>query len=246
MAWVEHVGTHDHLRLALRAPGGHVAPTTTLAGTSVGDGAGLSEPTLAWGARGDLVVAFQRRTGLGLQDQEIAARVKRRGHRFGAIEHLTRSRGFADIAAAVAPNGRVAVAWGVQDLGEEANTPFLVGAAIRSSGAHPFGRGQTLDAGAANKRSQGTVALTLAPDGTATVAWSSAQRGADPIRTASTTHGGARFGPIQALGQQGGVAGLATDAPARTVLVWTSRGTVLAAIRAKPSAPFGPGGSQRP
>ena len=75
----------------------------------------------------------------------------------------------------MAPSGRAVVAWGSQDVGEEANEPYSVYAAVRRAGASRFRAAQVLDAGGPAIRAEGTVALGVAGDGSSVVAWSSPQ-----------------------------------------------------------------------
>lgn len=114
VAWVqERKGRGDLLRVAERAPGGSCRAGADLCGTGV-----ILSVAVAVGASGDAVVAWERRSlrsGPGERGSTIEARVRRRGHHFGAVQELTRSRGFSTITAAVGANGRATVLWsGIQ------------------------------------------------------------------------------------------------------------------------------------
>ena len=133
-AWVEHLSGRDHLVVAVRRPGAPFGRPSVIAGSGY-----ISSPSLAWSARGDLVVAYQRSIPRrGPTVRRVEARVRRAGHSWGGAQRLGASSGFSAITAAAAANGRMLVAWGTQDGGEEAGTPWIVRAAIRPAGLSRF------------------------------------------------------------------------------------------------------------
>src|SRR5204863_187400 len=78
--------------------------------------------------------------------------------------------GFARMASAVTGRGRVVVAWGTQDGGEQADRPWIVRAATLAPGARRFSKAQTLDPGQGIGEAVGAVVLAVAADGRATAA----------------------------------------------------------------------------
>jgi hypothetical protein len=221
--WVEHLGDRDHLVAAVRRAGGAFGRPAVLAGTGH-----VSSPAVAVAADGDLLVSFQRsisRRGRG-PERRVEARVRRAGHSWGAPQRLGASSGFSDIAAAAAPDGRMVVAWGTQDIGEEANSPWLVRAAVRDGGPHVFHSARELESSQGIDRPAGRVAAAIAPDGAATVAWSGiAGQGfpyAYPAQAATAPAGDFRFGGAQTLAPSAAVGDVATDAAGTTYVVWAT------------------------
>jgi hypothetical protein len=175
VAWTEATkGIDGRVRLAVRRAGGLFTPTVTIASGAVGRPTGGTASgrgvAVAVDGRGEVVAAYQRGRG---RTRTIEARLLRR--RLGRSQTLGPQRGLVDLSAAMAPNGRAVVAWGSQDVGEEANEPHSVYAAVRPAGASRFSAAQVLDAGGPAIRPEGTVALAVAGDGSAIVAWSSPQ-----------------------------------------------------------------------
>jgi hypothetical protein len=213
-AWIEP--RRSSLQIALRRPGGAFAPATTLAA----GGFRISAIALAYGANGDLVVAFRRRNtrvrGPGSKKPEIAVRIKRAGRRFGAIQSVGRARTVASIATAVAPTGGAVVAWGTQDAGIEANEPWTVRAALLRSGARRFSNPQLLDPGVV-ARPVGPVRAAIGPDGTATVAWSGTSRTGGRVATARMT---GRFGASAQLAPDGRALDVVTARDGTTSVLW--------------------------
>jgi hypothetical protein len=179
---------------------------------------------VAYGARGDLVVTFQRTRSrlVSHRTLELAVRVKRRGHGFGPIQSLGPSLGSSSIATAVAPTGRAVVAWGTQDGGEGVEEPWTVRAAVLRSGARHFSKTQLLDPGRV-ARPVGPVSAAIARDGTATVAWSGvavAQRQvAYPVRVATAPPSGP-FGATTQLESNGAAYGVVTARDGTTTVLW--------------------------
>jgi hypothetical protein len=119
------------------------------------------------------------------------------------------------------------VAWGTQDLGEEANTPWIVRAAVRAGGPRPhaFHSAQLLESSEGIERPAGRVVAAIEPDATATVAWSGITGTtfphAYPARAAAT---GAswRFGAATTLAPGAAVEDAATSDRGATVVVWAT------------------------
>lgn len=114
--WSVTSGDHDRLKLALRHPGARFGLGHVIRGSGR-----ISELVVAYGERGDTVIAYQRtsRTPSGHRRYTIEARLRRAHHHFGSVQVLGSSRGFAHIAVAVAPTGRAYIVWSEQDGGEE-------------------------------------------------------------------------------------------------------------------------------
>jgi hypothetical protein len=101
--------------------------------------------TVAYGAGGDLLVAFTVTRRDGRRDRRlVAARVRRPGGAFGRAIVLGPRQACPQLTAAAAPDGRMVVAWASQDCGEGAERPLVVRAAVRPAGRR-FGRAQLLD-----------------------------------------------------------------------------------------------------
>ena len=247
-AWVEHLAGRDHLVVAVRGPSRPFGRPSVIAGSGF-----MSSPSVAWSARGDLLVAYQRSISRpGRTDRRVEARVRRAGHGWGRAQRLGASSGFSQITAAASANGRMLVAWGTQDIGEEANTPWIVRAAIRQAGPHGFRAAQDLEVSEGrDERPAGTVAAAMAPDGTATVSWSGIA-GARfphtfPLRVA-TAGSSLRFGTAQTLAPNAAAGDVAMDARGAAIVVWATlsipgvnQGTeqVFANLRAPGGATFG-------
>ena len=211
-AWVEHLRGRDHLVAAVRRSGGVFGRPAAIGGSGY-----FSAVSVAVSPQGDLLVAYQRsaRGPRGRIVRSVEARVRRAGHTWGAAQRLGPSSGFSAIATAAAPGGRMLVAWGTQDGGEEAGTPWIVRAAIRAGGPHAFHSARQLERSQGIERPAGEVAAAMAPDGTATVAWSGIA-GASfphvyPARVATATPGAARFGTPQTLSPSAAVGDVAVD-----------------------------------
>ena len=211
-AWVEHLRGRDHLVAAERRAGGAFGRPAVIGGTGT-----FSAVSVAVSPQGDVLVAYQRsaRSPRGAIVRSVEARVRRAGHNWGAPQRLGPSSGFSAIATAAAPGGRMVVAWGTQDGGEEAGTPWIVRAAVRARGPQAFHSATLLERSQGIGRPAGEVAAVTAPDGTATVAWSGVA-GASiphiyPARVATATPGAARFGTPQTLSPSAAVGDVAVD-----------------------------------
>ncbi len=234
VGWIEFSCTRDgsgnclterrRLRIAVRPAGKAFRPAVTLARDARTDGSELSDgdPVLAFGAQGDLVVAFTGRRTTRSHALVVLSRVRRANHGFGGALVVGPRRSSTDIDAGVTSTGAVFVAWGSQDGGEEANLPFVVRAARRAAGAAKFAAARVLDPGAGVSRSPGRVALGVAPDGTAAVAWSQAVGKpvtGFPVRVATSTTGGT-FGSATDLAPFGAVQDVAVSAGGTVLVVW--------------------------
>lgn len=217
-AWLESRHGHTILRVALRRRGHAFDRVTTLVG-----GPNVSDIALAYGANGDLVVAFERINPLaGEAKSVIAARVKRRGRQFGPIQSLGPSGGSSSIATAVSRTGRAVVAWGTQDGGEGVERPWTVRTTLLRSDADRFSEAQLLDPGRV-ARPVGPVSAAIGRDGTATVAWSgvAARKLPYPVRVATAGPTG-RFGATAQLAPNGAARGVVTARDGTTTVLWGS------------------------
>jgi len=241
VAWVEtHGRFRDRYRLRLRVGqvGGRFGPPRALGDLGAIEHPGITSVALAWGRGGELVVAYPRTRpirGRSVRAVEVlAGRPDRRlrRHALGPREGIT------DVEAAASPSGRVVVAWGSQDGGEEPNRPFVVRAAIREPGRRRFTAARILDPGGGiQERPVGRLAVALAGDGTGYAAWSAVRSGRRPFThpvLAATAPPGAPFGAPEQLDTDGAVGGLAARADGRAFVTWTLQPLgrrVLAALR---------------
>lgn len=251
VAWIEYRCRRDasgsclserrRLRVAVRPAGQAFRAPVTLAADARSDGSELhdSDPAIGFGPQGDLVVAYSGRRAAPSRQLVVLARVRRAGHGFGGAVVAGPRQASTDIAAAVTSTGAVYVAWGTQDGGEQADRPFVVRSAYRPAGAVRFRAPKVLDPGAAITRRPGRVALGVAPDGTATVAWTQAvgKPVTYPVRVA-TAVAADTFAPFTQLAPSGAVHDLATGPGGTTLVVWgqiadnpDQAGQIVAAIR---------------
>lgn len=249
VAWVEFLqrgriqgeGIH-RLRLAIRPPGRAFGRPRTLA-TANGVIQGVA---LAYGGAGDLVAAYGAERSRGrTRRRTVEARLRRSRRAFGPARVLGPHEGLVDLSAAMAPTGRAVVAWGTQDGGEGAGVPYRVRAAIRAPGSATFGRTQLLDPGATVDRVPGRPAVGLAPDGSATVAWSNVVGSSYPVRVA-TAGPSTRFRPAGQVAPDGAVGDVAVSGDGTALLVWNpftefgpEGGQVQAALRPPGALAFG-------
>lgn len=137
--------------------------------------------------------------------------------------------------------------WGEQDAGEEVSQPWTVRAAVRPAGPRSFRQATILDEGVPNLGHRGGVHVATAPDGTATVLWSStaempgAFNSAWPVRSA-TTDASARFAEPQQLDDSGAASDVAVADDGTAYATWSAitqerDDQVLAAART-PGGPF--------
>ena len=246
-AWVEHLSGRDHLVVAVRRRNEPFGRPSVIGGSGY-----FSSPSLAWSARGDLVVAYQRSVPRrGPVQRSVEARVRRAGHGWSRVWRLGPSSGFSVISTAAAANGRMVVAWGTQDGGEEAGTPWIVRAAMRAAGARGFRTTQRLEVSEGrDERPAGGVTAAMAPDGTATVAWSSIAGASRPhtfpVRVARAASS-LRFSNVQTLAPNAALGGVAAGARDAAIVVWATltipganqvTDQVFASVRAQGRAVF--------
>jgi hypothetical protein len=173
-------------------------------------------------------VGYQRSirpAGGGPVERRVEARVRRAGHSWGAPQRLGESSGFSEIAATAAADGRMVVAWGTQDIGEEANSPWIVRAAVRDGGPHVFHSARRLESSEGIARPAGRVATAIASDGAVTVAWSGIVGArfphAYPAWVATARPGAFSFAS-QTLAPNAAVEDVTTDATGATLVVWAT------------------------
>jgi hypothetical protein len=249
VAWVEATkGIEGRVRLAVRPAGGRFARPVTVASGAVGrptggtsSGHGLA---VAVDGRGEVVVAYQRERG---RSRTIEARAF--GRRLGRTQTLGPQRGLVDLSAASASRGRTVVAWGSQDVGEEANEAYSVYAAIRRPGSARFATTQVLDPGGPAIRPFGRAALAVADDGSAVVAWSSPQgsyrAGIHRAVRVATAWPRGRFGAQRELAPSGAVGDVAVGADGAAIVLWSQLvpedqpRDVVAAVRPAGASDFG-------
>jgi hypothetical protein len=222
VVWVEHLSGRDHLVAALRRPNRPFGRPAVIVGSGF-----LSSPAVTWSARSDLLVSYQRSISHRgrATERRVEARVRRAGRSWGRPQRLGVSSGFSQISVAAAPNGRMLVAWGTQDLGEEANTPWIVRAAQRPAGPRAFRAAQELERSEGIERPAGRVAAALAPDGKATVAWSSITGARFPSgfpARVATADSSLRFGAPQTLAPNAAVGDVTSDNRGATLVVWVT------------------------
>lgn len=233
IAWTEDKGYRgrranpDRLYLSLRPAGGRFGRPSVIVGS--GKLAGVS---VAYGAGGDLLVAFERkaidRAGRP-GPRRVQARFRRAGHGFGAIADLGPEQGVTDLVTAVTPRGRGYVAWGTQDGGIGANDPFNVYGATKPAGPRRFSGTTSLFRGQArNDRPEGRLGLaTSGEDGL--LAFNGVGDGGPEVGTVrpvlvSTTGGDGAFGqPALIAGGNGVVGGVAVQPDGTATIVWTAR-----------------------
>jgi hypothetical protein len=215
VVWIEATrGVDGRVRLAVRRPGGRFARAVTVASGAVGrptggtvSGRGVA---VAVGGRGEVVVAYQRERG---RARTIEARVL--GRRLGRPQTLGPQRGLVDLSAAMASNGRAVVAWGSQDVGEEANEAYRVYATARRSsplGSYGAGPRSAVRVASAGPRGHFGAQRELAPSGAvgdvaigargaAIVVWSQVAGEEEPLDVIAALRpaGASAFGPPEAV-----------------------------------------------
>lgn len=232
VAWVEDRGyssregqsgprlRNDRLYLATRRPGRPFVHPAVIVGS--GD---LSDVSVAFGEKGDLVVAFDR-SPIGRDGRpgarRVQARFRRAGHSIAAIVDLGPERGVTDIVTAISTSGRGYVAWGTRDGGIEANGPFDVYAATKPAGPHRFRDAVRLFSGRDDlDRPAGRLSLGVAGDSTGQLAFTGLGDGGLQPVLASTTDGHATFqAPVAVTGANGAVGGVAVQPDGTTTVVW--------------------------
>jgi hypothetical protein len=187
-AWSEYsptsaksdVGTY-RIRAAWRPAGKAFDEPVTLYGTDPPGYAHNGAVTAAIGHERRAVIAFadlQIRKRRDLKRVLVWSRTPRRG--FAGPQAIGRHSDAADFALAVTDRGRIFVAWGTQDGGEEANTPWILRVATRRPDAVRFGAARVLDRGASRRLRppDGALRLVADPEGHGTLAWTAVRPGA--------------------------------------------------------------------
>ena len=250
VAWIDAPGDlgpgrprPSHLRLAVRPAAGAFGPARRLAAV----GGGTDAIGLAVGRAGRTVVAFFRERRSRHVIREVVAAVAPPRHRLGPFRVIGHHGGIGTLRAAITGRGRVAVAWGTQDGGEEADQPYQTYAALAGPDGR-FAAPQRLDPGAGYERAPSPPVIAAAPDGTVTFAWSNVAAGHGlpltyPVRVA-TAPPGARFGRATQLAPDGAIGDVAVARDGTTLVTWATGGYgaehVQAALRAPGDSAFGP------
>jgi hypothetical protein len=220
-AWLQPGKAGLAVRVALRRPGHAFGrPQTIGRAQNFGE---VNPLDLAYGANGDLVVAFQRTTSVtsvSHRTLRLAVRVKRHGRPFGPIQTLGPLLGSSSISTAIAATGRAVVAWGAQDSGEGIEDPWTVHAAVLRADARRFSRTQLLDPGQVAYPTS-AVRAAIGRDGVATVAWTpfSAAGQRYPVRVTTAAPTG-RFGAPAQLAINAAVIGVVTAGDGTTTVLW--------------------------
>jgi hypothetical protein len=239
------------IRAAWRPRGGSLGRPVTLLDTQALDYEHNGAVTAAIGGNGRAAVVFaDARERPGRDRRAVVAWTRDARHGFGPTLVVGPHAGFARMAAAVTDRGRVIVAWGTQDGGEEANKPWVVRAATLAARARSFSHAQTLDPGHGISYAVGAVVLAVAADGRATAAWSGVRRSAPtdltfPVMSATSDATG-RFAPATEIAPDGVVGGLAVRADGAAIATWIrtlsvgpTTGQATAAVRPGGATTFG-------
>jgi hypothetical protein len=221
------------IRAAWRPAGGAFGRPVTLLITQALDYEHNGAVTAAVGRSGRAVVVFaDARERRGRDRRLVLAWTHSSRREFSRTLVVGRHAGFARMAGAVTDGGRVFVAWGTQDGGEQADRPWIVRAATLAPGARRFSKAQTLDPGRGIGEAVGGVVLAVAADGQATAAWSGVRRASSadlsfPVTTATSDRVG-RFARATEIAPFGAVGGLAVRADGAAIVTWArSVGPVL-------------------
>lgn len=222
--WSELVRGRYRIRAAWRPAGRGFGSPVTLSTTDAPGYARNGAVAVAIGREGRAFVAFADLRPNRGQDRKrllVWTRTPRRG--FGTPMVAGPHSDAADIALAVTDRGRLFVAWGTQDGGEEANTPWILRAASLAPRARRFSTARIVDRGTNDNRPAGGVRLAVQPRGQATLAWSSVRaNGGFPVFAATTpAGGGARFGAPQQIAPMGALGGLAEREDGTALVTYT-------------------------
>jgi hypothetical protein len=245
--WSELVRGRYRIRASWRPAGKAFGGPVTLYTTDAPGYARNGAVAVAIGREGRAFVAFaDLRVNRRTDRKRLLAwtRTPRRG--FGAAMVAGPHSDAADIALAVTDHGRAFVAWGTQDGGEEANTPWILRAATLAPRATRFSTPQLVDRGTNDHRPAGGLRLAVDPRGRVTLAWSSVRdNGGFPVFAARTAAAGARFGAPQQIAPMGALGGLAEREDGAAVVTYARvlaeqvSDQAYAAVRVGPTAPFG-------
>lgn len=230
LAWYEDRGTFDdRVLVAVRRPGGGFDRPLRLARDRV------RQVTVAVGARGDVLVAWEARGQVRVRFRRAGGRRFKRPQTIHSASTLG-----ARLSAAVAPTGRAYLGWTAQGRREGGDAgPVIVQATAKPAGQRRFRRAQRLERFEGRVLEEGALRLALDERGTATAAWT----GSDGIRVVATGPDG-RFGPplTVAPGADLLLDDLAVSAAGAGVAVWhagpEARGPLQAAYR-PPGDDFG-------
>jgi hypothetical protein len=221
-AIIEYTGSEAfRLRVAFRGR------TRTLARYDRSDflNPALTDVALAAAGDGSVLVVYSEGYAEG---NRVRALTLAPNGRFGRARTIGRTLGFANVEAAVAPNGRAVVAWSTTDTGLEINLPARVLVTTRERGAAHFTGPRELDR--ARKVSDATPEPKLAvTSDDALLLWNATGRGLRAAR------GSLRDDVRLGAGRPGAVALRADGAALAT---WLRDGRVYAAM-ARPGGPFG-------
>lgn len=230
------------IQISTRRPGGgsFSAPATLR-------GRGRSEaPSVAVGAGGDMLVAWERR--LGENRTAIEARFRPAGHGWGPLVTLGSGSVAGPLTTAVAQNGRAYVAWGAQTISESTGLSAATFVAVRPAGGRGFGAAQTLERTRTGVAYLPRLAPLLALAGTnAYVAWTGHDTTwrARVARTDASGHFAAPQTPSPA-GTSVAVGGLAALPDGTAAITWSALDSenlvknAVAAVRPAGATSFGP------
>lgn len=254
-AWSELVAPRDgdaiserrRIRAAWRPAGGAFGRPVTLLTTDAPGYARNGQVEVAIGRAGRALVAYadlRIRRGRDRKQILVWSRTPRRA--FGGATAVGPHSDAADIALAVNAHGRVFVAWGTQDGGEESNTPWILRAATQAPRGERFSTPQLLDRGTNDHRPQGGLKISLDGRGRATLAWSSVRdAGGFPVFAAAATDVSGRFGAPQQIAPMGAVGGLAVREDGAAIVTYARvvreqvTDQAYAAVRPARSTAFG-------
>ncbi len=202
---------------------------------------------VAIGRDGRAVVAFaDLRIRRGRDAKRLLVWSRRPRRAFGAPIAAGPHSDAADIALAVTPHGRVLVAWGTQDGGEEANTPWILRAATMAPRGRRFSSPQIVDRGTNKHRPAGGIQLGVDPGGRATLAWSSVRdNNGYPVFAATASDATGRFGAPQQITPMGALGGLAVREDGAAVVTYARvlgeqiTDQAFAAVRVRSDRRFG-------
>ncbi len=251
VAWVEVARlrrgqqyARARLRLAVGDRRGRMGAPRTVADLGEHDDTAGRAPVALSYAGDRLVVAFRRelpgRRGLVRTVEALV------GPAPGDLERVVLGphAGRVDLDAVASDSGRIAIGWGTQDGGEEANVPYRVRVAVREPGRGVFSPAQVVDAGLDAARPYGVPKLSASPTGEVGLVWVNAT-GDDVVATtspvyAATAAPGSRFGPARKLAEFGVPGEIAFGPDRAAIVTWASLlqvdgnlepGSPLAALR---------------
>ena len=229
------------IQISIRRPSGSSfgAPVTLR-------GSGRSEaPSVAVGAGGDMLVAWERR--LGESRTAIEARFRQAGHGWGPVVTLGSGTVAGPLTTAVAQNGRAYVAWGSQTISESTGLTAASFVAVRPAGGRSFRAAQTLERMKTAVAYLPRLAPVLALAGTnAYVAWTGHDTAwrARVSRTDASGHFSAAQSPSPA-GTNVALGGLAALPDGTAAMTWSGLDSenlvkdVVAAVRPAGASAFG-------